>query len=201
MSLHQKLAKVQNELKAPKGQYNKFGGYNYRSAEDILQAVKPLLVSENLLMTITDELKLIGDRYYIEATVTVTDAETGDTHKVNAYAREAENKKGMDSSQITGAASSYARKYALNGMFAIDDTKDSDYTNKHDKDNSSNKNNKNKYKNNNSSNNKSSKVTCDHKGCNEKLSEKVINYCKSQSDKFDNKLLCFEHQKEVGSKK
>ena len=112
---------------------NKFGGYKYRSCEDIVEAVKPLLASEGLAMTITDELTQIGDRYYIKATVTIIDTNESDRHEVNGYAREAENKKGMDVSQITGAASSYARKYALNGMFAIDDTKDADDLNKHGK--------------------------------------------------------------------
>lgn len=133
MELFQKLLKVQAKLKAPKNQYNDFGKYSYRSCEDIVEAVKPLLAEEGLVMTISDDLVLIGDRHYIKATVTVTDSEN--SHKVNGFAREAEKKKGMDESQITGAASSYARKYALNGMFAIDDCKDSDATNKHDKTN------------------------------------------------------------------
>ena len=132
MNLFKKLLKVQSELKAPKGQFNSFGKYKYRSCEDIVEAVKPLLKEEGLLMTITDDLKLIGERYYIKATVTVIDAETGDKHEVESYAREEESKKGMDGSQVTGASSSYARKYALNGMFAIDDTKDSDSTNNHE---------------------------------------------------------------------
>ena len=120
----EKLAKVQGELKAPKGQKNSFGGYKYRSCEDILEAVKPLCVNAGLLLTITDNIMLVGDRYYIQATVSVSDSDEEKT--VTAYAREAQNKKGMDESQVTGAASSYARKYALNGMFLIDDTKDAD---------------------------------------------------------------------------
>jgi len=131
MNLFKKLLNVQSELKAPKGQFNSFGKYKYRSCEDIVEAVKPLLKEEGLLMTITDDLKLIGERYYIKATVTVIDTETGEKHEVEGFAREEENKKGMDGSQVTGASSSYARKYALNGMFAIDDTKDSDSTNTH----------------------------------------------------------------------
>lgn len=123
-NITQKLIKVQSELKAPKGQKNTFGNYNYRSAEDILEAVKPLLSEQGLLMTITDIVEQIGERYYIQAKVTLTDGE--DTVEVTSYAREALNKKGMDDSQITGTASSYARKYALNGLFLIDDTKDSD---------------------------------------------------------------------------
>lgn|SRR5690554_1019138 len=140
MSLYQKLLRVQTKLKAPKNQYNIFGKYYYRSCEDITEAVKPLLAEEKLIMTISDELTLIGERYYIKATVTVIDGETGEKHEVHAYAREAESKKGMDESQITGAASSYARKYALNGMFAIDDTKDSDATNTHGKNENNNQN-------------------------------------------------------------
>ena len=122
-----RLIEVQKELKAPKGNYNKFGNYKYRSAEDILKAVKPLLAEHNLLMTISDSVDCIGDRVYIVATATVIDAETGRTITTNtAYARESESKKGMDVSQISGTASSYARKYCLNGIFLIDDTKDAD---------------------------------------------------------------------------
>lgn len=126
-----KLINIQSQLKAPKGQLNKFGNYHYRSCEDILEALKPLLIKEGVQLTISDEIVLIGDRYYVKATATVTDGT--EAASVDAYAREAEDKKGMDASQITGAASSYARKYALNGLFAIDDTKDADSTNNHDK--------------------------------------------------------------------
>jgi hypothetical protein len=122
-----KFLKVQAELKAPKNQYNSFGKYNYRSAEDILEALKPLLAENGLVQTITDDIRLIGDRYYIEAHIKVFDAETGKLVAENkALAREALSKKGMDESQITGATSSYARKYALNGLYGIDDTKDAD---------------------------------------------------------------------------
>ena len=134
MSIYMKLIKVQNELKAPKNQYNNFGKYAYRNCEDICEAVKPILLEHNLAMFIGDSVELIGDRYYIKATVTVVDTETGETVQNSALAREEENKKGMDSSQVTGSTSSYARKYALNGMFLIDDTKDSDFTNTHGKD-------------------------------------------------------------------
>ena len=123
--LVEKLSKVQAELKAPKGQYNSFGKYSYRSQEDILEAVKPLLAKYGLIVTLTDDLRQIGERYYIQATATITDKE-GSQISVNAFAREPLEKKGMDDSQITGSASSYARKYALNGLFAIDDTKDAD---------------------------------------------------------------------------
>lgn len=119
-----RLVLIQSTLKAPKGQYNSFGKYHYRSAEDILEAVKPLLAENGLSMTISDTLENIGTRYYVKATATLTDGE--DSVSVSAYAREEETKKGMDGSQITGAASSYARKYALNGLFLIDDTKDAD---------------------------------------------------------------------------
>lgn len=119
-----KLIKIQNRLKAPKGQFNKFGNYKYRSCEDILEAVKPLCADEEVQLTISDEIVMIGERYYVKATATVTDG--SESASVTAYAREEETKKGMDSSQITGATSSYARKYALNGLFCIDDTKDAD---------------------------------------------------------------------------
>lgn len=124
MKLHEKLLAIQTKLKAPKGQYNSFGKYSYRSAEDILEAVKPLNAEQGVLLTITDEIKEIGGRVYVVATATVSDGT--DTLQVSAFAREPENKKGMDDSQITGATSSYARKYALNGLYAIDDNKDAD---------------------------------------------------------------------------
>ena len=125
MNINEKLIQIQTELKAPKGQYNSFGKYNYRSCEDILEAVKPLLKELNVSLTLSDEIVNVGDRYYVKATATLTDSENYSTD-VTAYAREEENKKGMDSMQLTGATSSYARKYALNGLFAIDDNKDSD---------------------------------------------------------------------------
>ncbi|ABK61493.1 ERF family protein [Clostridium novyi] len=129
MGVYEKLLRVQSELKAPKSQFNKFGNYAYRNCEDILESVKPLLLENKLSLTIADEILLVGDRYYIKATATVVDIETGDKESVSAFAREEENKKGMDASQLTGSTSSYARKYALNGLFCIDDTKDSDTTN------------------------------------------------------------------------
>jgi len=121
-----KLLLIQKELRAPKKQFNAFGKYNYRSAEDILEAVKPLLFEQNYIITITDELVNLGDRYYVKATATIKDAESEDSTSVSAFAREEETKKGMDGAQITGSASSYARKYALNGLLAIDDNKDGD---------------------------------------------------------------------------
>lgn len=128
-SLTVKLMMIQSELKAPKNQRNNFGKYNYRNCEDILNALKPHLMKYKCVVLLTDDLVLVGDRFYIKATAKLVDAESNNTISVNAYAREEETKKGMDSSQITGSASSYARKYALNGLFAIDDTKDSDFTN------------------------------------------------------------------------
>jgi len=157
----EKLLKIQNELKAPKGQRNTFGNYNYRSAEDILEAVKPIALKHKALVLLSDQLVVLGEhnpqlytemvwdknskkeveksfvlsdqRFYIKATAIFIDIETSERLEVCAYAREEETKKGMDGSQITGTASSYARKYALNGLFAIDDTKDSDGTNEHGK--------------------------------------------------------------------
>lgn len=120
------LMAVQAELKAPKNQRNNFGKYNYRSCEDIVEAVKPLLKVNGLFLTMSDDIVLIGDRYYVKATVSVTDIVTGESVQTSALAREAAQKKGMDESQVTGTASSYARKYALNGLFAIDDNRDAD---------------------------------------------------------------------------
>lgn len=122
-----KIVKIQHELKAPKNQFNSFGKYNYRNAEDILEATKPLLAREGLIMTLNDEVVFIESRHYIKTTVRVADGLN--RLETTAFAREEESKKGMDGSQVTGASSSYARKYALNGMFLIDDTKDSDGTN------------------------------------------------------------------------
>lgn len=132
-NIYRKLCLIQQELKAPKGQYNSFGKYHYRSAEDILNALKPLLGKYSCLIGLSDEILQIGDRYYVKACAKLCDAESRDSIMSQAYAREDETKKGMDGSQITGAASSYARKYALNGLFAIDDTKDADAFNQHEK--------------------------------------------------------------------
>ncbi len=133
MNVYEKLMTVQTKLRAPKGQYNSFGKYSYRSCEDILEALKPLLAEVGAIVNVTDEIKLIGDRYYVEATASFIDTETGERMIAKASAREAETKKGMDDSQVTGSVSSYARKYALNGLFAIDDNKDADSTNTHGK--------------------------------------------------------------------
>lgn len=126
MTLKEKLLKIQNELKVPKSQYNDFGKFNYRSCEDILEAYKPLGTEYKTLLVIKDELVQLGNRYYVKAIATLSDIESAEEITNIAYAREEENKKGMDSSQVTGATSTYARKYALNGLFCIDDTKDAD---------------------------------------------------------------------------
>lgn len=126
MSVWTKLAAIQATLKAPKGQENKFGGYRYRSCEDILEAVKPLLAEHGAVIQLSDTLELVGERYYIKATASLIDTDTGEATSVTAWAREVESHKGMDDSQVTGSSSSYARKYALNGLLAIDDTRDAD---------------------------------------------------------------------------
>ena len=120
----EKLIKIQSELKAPKSNYNGFGKFHYRSCEDILEAVKPLLAKEKCTLTLSDDIVAIADKVYVRATATISDGK--EQYITSAYARESENKKGMDESQMTGTASSYARKYALNGLFLIDDTKDTD---------------------------------------------------------------------------
>lgn len=133
MSIYDKLSSIQEELNVPKGQYNSYGGFNYRSCEDILTAVKPLCRKYKTTLILTDELMYIGDRYYVRAVARLHDLEKDSQAvpyiEVSAFAREEESKKGMDGSQVTGASSSYARKYALNGLFDIDDVKDSDFTN------------------------------------------------------------------------
>lgn len=124
MATLQKLLKIQAELKAPKNQYNSFGDFHYRSCEDILSAAKPLCAREGVLLTLSDEVVLMGDRYYVKATAKITDGE--DAIQVEAFARETESRPKMDAAQLTGSASSYSRKYALNGLFCLDDTKDAD---------------------------------------------------------------------------
>jgi len=122
------LLEIQKELKAPKAQFNSFGKYKYRSCEDILESVKPLLSKNNCTLTMSDDIIMVGNRIYVKATAVITNS-SGEKQEVTAFAREEETKKGMDGSQVTGASSSYARKYALNGLFCIDDNKDSDTTN------------------------------------------------------------------------
>ena len=133
MTIYEKLSKIQAELKAPKNQYNSYGGFNYRSCEDILQAVKQICQKYYTVLLLSDDLNHIGDRYYVKARAELIDLESGGSIATYAYAREELEKKGMDGSQITGASSSYARKYALNGLFCIDDVKDSDFTNQGEK--------------------------------------------------------------------
>lgn len=130
MTIYEKLGAIQQALQAPKSQYNDFGKYKYRSCEDVLGAVKPLLNEHKCVLLLKDDLDSNGNRLYIRATATLVDCDKPtDSVTVTAFAREEETKKGMDASQVTGAASSYARKYALNGLFCIDDNKDSDFTN------------------------------------------------------------------------
>lgn len=134
MGIQEKLMNIQYELKCNKSQYNSFGRYAYRSSEDILEAVKPLLYKYKATLVINDDIVLIGDRFYVKATSKITDIETGECVESTAFAREDESQKGMSSSQVTGSVSSYARKYSMNALFAIDDNKDADSTNTHDKD-------------------------------------------------------------------
>ena len=130
MTIYEKLSAIQQALQAPKSQFNSFGGYKYRSCEDVLSAVKPLLAENKCVLLLSDILENAEGRVYVKATATLIDVEvSGPNISVSAFAREEESKKGMDASQVTGAASSYARKYALNGLFCIDDNKDSDFTN------------------------------------------------------------------------
>ncbi|WP_292487058.1 ERF family protein [Methanohalobium sp.] len=190
--VYKKLIQVQNNLKVPKNQYNDFGGYSFRSCEDILEAVKPILAEYNMGMKVGDELVMKGERYYIKATVTIIDLDSGDMVTNMAYARETESKKGMDKSQITGTASSYARKYALDGMFALDESKDADATNKHGEEDRTVRSDKSKKDSNNSSVMKSK---CDD--CGKELGdakEKINNYCSSYSDRFNGKIVCFKCQ-------
>ena len=145
--IYKKLLQIQTSLKAPKSQYNKFGNYNYRNCEDILEALKPLLKELNTVIVITDDIIFLEGRFYIKATAKLIDIEDGTSIENVAFAREEESKKGMDASQVTGASSTYARKYALNGLFAIDDTKDSDTTNNTNSDENSEKKQKTRSKN------------------------------------------------------
>ena len=133
MNVYEKLMNIQTQLKAPKSQFNTFGKYKYRNCEDILEALKPILAKVKAIVTLTDTVEHIGERFYIKATATFTDIEKGEKVEVSALAREDENKKGMDLAQVTGSVSSYARKYSLNGLFCIDDTKDADTGSNEDK--------------------------------------------------------------------
>lgn len=126
MTIYEKLSAIQVKLNAPKNQYNEYGKYSYRSCEDIFEGLKPILEATKTTVTVNDEIVLIGERYYVKATATLHDCESDKSVSNTAYAREELTKKGMDASQITGSTSSYARKYALNGLFCIDDVKDAD---------------------------------------------------------------------------
>ena len=194
MSVYEKLMNVQAELKAPKGQYNSFGKYNFRSCEDILEAVKPLLKANKLSLNISDEIILIGDRFYIKATATVTDVESEDKTSSSALAREDETKKGMDLAQVTGSVSSYARKYALNGLFCIDDNKDSDSTNTHGKEGKKADKQPNKEEQPNKEGKKGSNQPYNLcTGCSKEVNE---NIAKFSNNKYK-KILCIDCQKKV----
>lgn len=182
MNICEKLLNIQSQLKAPKSQFNSFGKYNYRSCEDILEGLKPLLKENKATLTIDDEIVQIGDRYYVRAIATLMDTEEDGSIFATAYAREDESKKGMDLAQITGSTSSYARKYALNGLFAIDDTKDSDATNMHGKEKQQPK---------TASREKSQTLHCS--GCGTQIDSRVANY----SNKKYGRLLCMNCQKKV----
>lgn len=182
MKVYEKLMIVQSKLKAPKGQYNPFGKYNYRSCEDILEAVKPILAEVNAVIVIRDDLVQIGERYYVKATAVLIDCESSEQVENFAFAREEESKKGMDASQITGSASSYARKYALNGLLCIDDVKDADTG-----DNSKSEGNKSGSGRQKKSDNKS-----ESSDGNTKISADMINTIKSQVEKYSSKGLKME---------
>lgn len=142
-TIYEKLMYIQSELKAPKGQYNSFGKYSYRSCEDIIEALKPLCFKYETTLMLSDEIKEISGKIYVQATASLFDVETKEFIETEAYAREQDTKKGMDEMQITGSASSYARKYALNGLFAIDDNKDADFQDNRQEGNKEKKENKN----------------------------------------------------------
>lgn len=175
MTVYQKLIKVQVELKAPKNQYNSFGKYKYRNAEDIMEALKPILAKHNATVFINDEIVFVEGRHYVKTTATFVDIETGETIQTTALAREEETKKGMDGSQITGASSSYSKKYCLSNLLLIDDTRDSDATNTHGKDNNTNTN-TNSFTNNN-------EITYGDTFKKITLSDKQLNWLKSLSAK------------------
>lgn len=193
-NLMTKLGSIQQTLNAPKNQFNKFGNYSYRSCEDILKALKPLLAKARLVLTMSDKMEQVGERYYLVATVTLYDVESGENYSAWASAREADEQKGMSPAQITGSASSYARKYALCGMFAIDDGVDDDLTNTHNK-TTANKTQNNARKTTQTANNtaKAQKtqtgIACSE--CGASVTEKVANY---SQQKFGT-VLCMECQK------
>ena len=188
MKIYEQLANVQHELKCNKSLYNSFGKYSYRSTELIMEAVKPLLFSNDLCLTITDSIELIGDRFYIKATATIYNKE-GEQISTTAYAREEEGKKGMDASQVTGSTSSYARKYALNGLLAIDDTKDADATNTHGITNDSKT---------TSANNKTNNTTSTYKLTEGQIKRLyAVGYKKGYKRDYMNKLINTKYKKSV----
>jgi len=191
--IYKKLLTVQQKLKVPKNQYNDFAKFSYRSCEDILETLKPILKETNTTIIFTDTILNIGIRFYVESTLTFLDIETGEKIETKAYAREDEIKKGMDGSQITGSCSSYARKYALNALFCIDDTKDSDAINKGD----TPKTHENTPKTSTTSKPTNTPTTLKCEGCGAAITEKVAMYSIS---KFGKKL-CFDCQKKASVKR
>ena len=188
MKIYEQLANVQHELKCNKSLYNSFGKYSYRSTELIMEAVKPLLFSNDLCLIITDSVELIGDRFYIKATATIYNKE-GEQISTTAYAREEEGKKGMDASQVTGSTSSYARKYALNGLLAIDDTKDADATNTHGVTSDSKG---------TPANNKTNNITSTYKLTEGQIKRLyAIGYKKGYSREYMNKLVNTKYKKSI----
>jgi len=190
--LMEQMIEIQDELDVPKGQRNTFGGYNYRSCEDIFEEVKPKLKERGLLLYVQDTLVKLGDRYYIKAIAKITDGK--DFLTGVAYAREELEKKGMDGSQITGASSSYARKYALNGLFLIDDVKDSDATNKHDKDKKSPKSPAEKKFENELKETQYEHIPCSK--CGVELSPQEVKWCESKTELYKAEVYCKTCQKD-----
>lgn len=188
MAIHEKLLKIQSSISVPKNQHNKFGNYDYRSCEDILSVLKPLLTQNKCTVTVNDNLVFIGNRYYIKATATLIDCEGGESISNESYAREEESKKGMDSSQITGTASSYARKYALNGLLLLDDVKDAD-TNENQQQNQNQRSNKSQQQNQNTEGaNKGSKSGTQKKA----IDGKTLDALKKRfaENRIDEKKVC-----------
>lgn len=190
MNLLEKLMNIQNELQAPKNQFNGFGKYNYRNCEDILEAVKPHLLKYKCTLNLTDEIIEKEGRFYVKSTVTIKDAESTEVESSIGYAREEETKKGMDGSQVTGASSSYARKYALSGLFAIDDNKDSDSTNTHGKGSKDGKKTIEAQGNKGNLEQPSSNICC---SCSKEVNENITKF---SNQKFK-KTLCLDCQKKV----
>ena len=194
--IYKKLLTIQEKLKVPKNQHNDFGGFNYRSCEDVLETLKPLLTKTNTTIIFTDTVLNIGIRFYLESTLTFLDIETGEKIETKAYAREDEMKKGMDGSQITGSSSSYARKYALNALFCIDDTKDADATNTFGKTDTP-QTHENVPKTPTTSKGTNTPTTLKCEGCGAEITEKVAMYSMAKYKK----KLCFDCQKKASVKK